>query len=200
MGLDAGGGGGGTEYSYSAYNNPHMRQGPGNLGQGRNQQAGLVGLLKQASSASIGVLFALLAWRAITAYEMASHFKNDFIRFVTVSPALCLLLMNLAGFVVNFFQPLGFKNHLKVILAANVSREWVELAYNFIMILLTDSNTLIPREVYFGRVFMNVWWTLLCMAFAKSRWVSNENFKAALERQQMKQQYMQQQQHMQQMR
>ena len=68
------------------------------------------------------------------------------------------------------------------------------------MILLTDSTTPIPREVYLGRVFMNVWWTLLCMAFAKSRWVSNENFKAALERQQMKQQasmqHMQQNQQM----
>lgn len=201
MGMDAGRGrADGSEYSYSMYNDPQTRQRPSNLGQGQNQRAGLVGLLKQASSASIGVLFALLAWRAITAYEMASHFKNDFIRFVSVSPALCLLLMNLAGFVVNFFQPLGFKNHLKVILAANVSREWIELAYNFMMILLTDSTTPIPREVYLGRVFMNVWWTLLCMAFAKSRWVSNENFKAALERQQMKQQasmqHMQQNQQM----
>ena len=29
---------------------------------------------------------------------------------------------------------------------------------------------------------------LLCMAFAKSRWVSNDTFKSQLERQQMKQQ------------
>ena len=26
---------------------------------------------------------------------------------------------------------------------------------------------------------MNVWWTLLCMAFAKSRWVSNDTFRVA---------------------
>lgn len=180
--------GGGNEYSYSMYNDPQQMGRGARNAPTRNQQAGLQGLLKQASSASIGVLFALLAWRALTAYEMASHFKNGIVRLVSVSPSLLLLMMNLAGFLVNFFQPLGFKNHMKVILAANVSREWIELAYNFLMILVTDSTTAIPREVYFGRVFMNVWWTLLCMAFAKSRWVSNDTFKSQLERQQMKQQ------------
>jgi hypothetical protein len=159
------------------------------------------GLLKQASSASIGVLFGILAWRSLTAYEMADSFRNGFVKTVSVAPTLGLLVLNVIGFVVNWIRPLNFKNYLKFILSVNIMREWVELAYNLLMILLTDSSSVIPREVYFGRVFMNLWMTALQMAFAKSRWVSTEVFKTQLERhqrqiqEQLAQQYTAQQQH-----
>ena len=130
----------GHEYSYPVYNGAKQGRPDSRVFPSRNSQAGLQGLMKQASSASIGVLFALLAWRALTAYEMASHFKNGMVRLLSISPSLVLLVMNLVGFLVNYFRPLGFKNYMKVILATNVSREWIELAYNFLMILVTDST------------------------------------------------------------
>ena len=78
-------------YSYSMNQHP-QRPSPGR----RQQQGGMVGLLKQASSASIGVLFALLAWRALTAWSMASQFKNKLVRLMSVSPAVTLLTLNVA--------------------------------------------------------------------------------------------------------
>lgn len=190
---------GGSQYSYSHYNEAKT---PITQYKTQKSQSGvqkMSGLLKQASSASIGVLFALLTWRSLTAYEMADSFRNSFVRAMSVAPSIALLAMNLIGFVVNWMRPLNFKNYLKVILSLNIVREWVELAYNLLMIVLTSSRSAIPREVYFGRVFMNVWWTALTMAFSKSRWVSTEVFKSQLERQQQKQmeqvhQYYQQQQ------
>ena len=176
-----------NQYSYSRYQEgPEKAIGANAGGRAPSGQPQMqpTGLLKQASSASIGILFGILAWRSLTAYEMADSFKNGFVKTVSVAPTMGLLVLNLMGFVVNWIRPLNFKNYLKFILSVNIMREWVELAYNLLMILLTDGSSAIPREVYFGRVFMNLWMTALQMAFAKSRWVSTEVFKSQLERHQ----------------
>ena len=178
-----------NQYSYSA-----TQEGPINAYGGMHNGRGSSGppprqppgLLKQASSASVGVLFGILAWRSLTAYEMADSFKNGFVKTVSVAPTVGLLILNLIGFVVNWIRPLNFKNYLKFILSLNMMREWVELAYNMLMVLLTDSKSAIPREIYVGRIFMNIWMTALQMAFAKSRWVSTEVFRSQLERHQSK--------------
>ncbi len=194
-----------NQYSYSA-----TQEGPVNARAGMHNGRAPggppprqpTGLLKQASSASIGVLFGILTWRSLTAYEMADSFKNGFIKTVSVAPTVGLLILNLIGFVVNWIRPLNFKNILKFILSLNMMREWVELTYNMLMVLLTDSQSAIPREIYVGRIFMNIWMTALQMAFAKSRWVSTEVFRSQLERHQTKVQeqlqlQQQQQQHQQ---
>jgi hypothetical protein len=128
-------------------------------------------LLKQASMASIGALFLLLVWRTMVSYELADQFATPFMRLITVTPTIAILVANLLGFVGNVMKPLNYKNVLKFILALNVGREVVEAAYNAIMLIATGPNSIIPREVYFGRFFMNIWWGFLCLSFSKSRWV-----------------------------
>ena len=172
------------------YNPPPVQQ----QQQFTQQAVNLNPFLKQASTASIGVIFALLSWRVLTAYEMSDGFKNSLLRFICVNTSVLLLFLNLGGFLINFFRPLNFKDQLKSILIANVLREWVELVYNLLMILAAslNGNSNIPREVYFGRFFMNVWWSILSGAFVKSRWVKGQTAAQVME--DMSQQQQQQQQ------
>lgn len=135
------------------------------------QQPQLNPLLKQASTASIYILFVLLIWRSLAAYEVADQFNSGSLRILAVAPTVLILCANLTGFVVNVIKPHNFKNFLKFILALNITREFVELLYNVVMLVVNPSNTGISRDIYFGRFFMNVWWLSLCVTFSKSRWV-----------------------------
>ena len=128
-------------------------------------------LLKQASTASIGILFVLLIWRSLAAYELADQFNAGSFRIIAVAPTVLILCANLMGFVVNVMKPYNFKNLLKFILALNISREFIELLYNVMMLVTNTPNSGISRDIYFGRFFMNVWWLSLCVTFSKSRWV-----------------------------
>ena len=128
-------------------------------------------LLKQASTASIGILFVLLIWRSLAAYELADQFNAGSFRIIAVAPTVTILCANLMGFVINVMKPYNFKNLLKFILALNITREFIELLYNVMMLVINTSNSGISRDVYFGRFFMNVWWLSLCVTFSKSRWV-----------------------------
>lgn len=182
-------GGSPNPYSYASYqrgaqaqdNSPRQQyqqhqfqhqQYPRTAGVAAGQQAQVNPLLKQVSTASIGLLFALLIWRSLSAYELADQFSSGSLRLLAVTPTVFILCANLAGFVVNMFRPVGFKNHLKLILVMNICREVAELAYNMLMVLFTSSQSAIPREVYFGRFMMSSWWLFLTLGFAKSRWVS----------------------------
>jgi hypothetical protein len=139
----------------------------------RHQQVHINPLLKQASTASIGILFVLLSWRSLAAYELADQFNVGMQRIVAVTPTVLILCANIAGFLVNMTKPLNFKNILKFILALNIAREFTELLYNAVMLVVNgrSSNAIVPTEVYFGRFFMNIWWLSLCITFSKSRWV-----------------------------
>lgn len=123
-------------------------------------------LLKQSSTASIGLLFILLLWRTLSCFEMADQFQSAQMRTLTLLPAIILSCANALGFMVNLIKPLNFKNHLKAILAINLLREAVEILYNIVAMLRTSQ-----REIYLGRFFINCWWLLLCYSFSKSRWV-----------------------------
>ena len=128
-------------------------------------------LLKQAGTVSICILFILLIWRSLAAYELADQFNSGSLRILAVSPTVLILCCNLMGFVINVMRPYNFKNFLKFILALNITREFVELLYNVVMLVANTSTSGISRDVYFGRFFMNVWWLSLCGTFSKSRWV-----------------------------
>jgi hypothetical protein len=137
----------------------------------QQQQPPLINpLLKQAGTASIGLLFSLLIWRSFSAFEMADQFVSP-LRLFALIPIIIISCANAFGFILNFMKPLNFKNHLKFILFLNIIREWVELIYNMIMLIITTSTSTIPRQTYFGRFFMNCWWSILCVSFSKSRWV-----------------------------
>ena len=49
------------------------------------------------------------------------------------------------------------------------------MCFNVFMILIRNEFTAIPKEVYFGRFFSNLWWLSLCVSFSKSRWVSSKS-------------------------
>ena len=189
-------GGSPNPYSYASYqrgaqaqdNSPRQQyqqqfqqqqQYPRTAGVAAGQQAQVNPLLKQVSTASIGLLFALLIWRSLSAYELADQFSSGSLRLLAVTPTVFILCANLAGFVVNMFRPVGFKNHLKLILVMNICREIAELVYNMLMVLFTSSQSAIPREVYFGRFMMSSWWLFLTLGFAKSRWVSTVSLPRA---------------------
>lgn len=150
-------------------------------------------LLRQASSASIGILFGLLIWRSLSSYELADEFAAGLIRYILIAPIVGILSLNVVGLALNLIRPMNFKNHLKVILALNIVREWVEMAYNSMMIVIAFAkSTTLPREVYFGRLFMNVWWSLLCFSFSRSRWVLSASFPQQYQQQQRQSNYPQQ--------
>lgn len=129
-------------------------------------------LLKQANTVSVGILFMLLIWRNLGVYEMADQFASLRMRALTLPPMIAILLLNLGGFLLNAMRPQGFKNQLKGVLAANTLREWVELTFNVAMVLSRSRYSSIPRDVYIGRFFMNIWWITFCVSFSKSRWVA----------------------------
>jgi hypothetical protein len=128
-------------------------------------------LVKRASAASVAVLFGLLVWRSLSSYELADQFSSTMLRVTTLAAVVVVLAVNACGLIVSLAKPLDFKNQLKAVLALNILREWLELAYNVVMVLLGSSRLGVPREVYVGRIFMNIWWSLLCFSFSKSRWV-----------------------------
>ena len=96
-------------------------------------------------------------------------------RLVSVLPTMIILATNMAGFIINVIKPSNFKSMLKTILALNIIRESVEVCFNIFMIIFRNEFTMIPKEVYFGRFFSNIWWLSLCVSFSKSRWVSNKS-------------------------
>lgn len=128
-------------------------------------------LFKQAGTASICLLFGLLIWRTLAVYEIADTFESRTLRSLTVIPTMLLLGGNIAGLGLNIMKPLNFKNHLKAILALNIVREVVELIYNVAQLILVGAATKLPREVYIGRLLMNLWWGTMCFSLARSRWV-----------------------------
>jgi len=161
------------QQQYSHFQQQQQQQQP----QQQQQQPPLNPLLRQASTSAIGLLFGLLIWRTISAYELISQISHELVKFFAVAPMVFILCANLAGFVVNVFRPLGFKNHLKFILVLNILRECIALCYNAIMVVVASSGggsvPDVPREVFFGRFLSNCWWMFLCLTFSKSRWVSN---------------------------
>lgn len=134
-----------------------------------NPPSGGIDLKKQVPTAYVGLIFVMLTWRALGNYEMADQFSSGILRLLCVVPSIALLIMNLVGFIINMLKPNSYKSSLKFILALNIIREWIEMAYNVIR-MVTAKN--VSREVYFGRFFMNVWWSVFCMAYSKSRWVT----------------------------
>ena len=125
--------------------------------------------LKAVPTYYVGIVFLLLSWRSLGSFEMADNFQSDILRTICVIPSVVLLLANIGGFLLNASKPLNFKNRLKFIIAMNIIREWVEMAYNIVNLIISRT---IPREVYFGRIFVNVWWSFLCLSYTKSRWVT----------------------------
>ena len=123
-------------------------------------------LMKQANTASIALLFVLLIWRTFSCFEMAEQILSAHTKALLLVPATILTCANAIGFFVNLLKPMGFKNHLKVILALNLIREGIEMLFNVMMMIFSDS-----REIFFGRFFVNCWWFFLCYSFSKSRWV-----------------------------
>jgi len=131
-------------------------------------------LMKKASETSICLLFLLLTWRTISVYELADSFSSSYMRFVTVLPIMLIFCSNIIGFALNISKPANFKSYMKLILALNTIREFVEAFYNIFMIVIrTSEYNTIPKEVYFGRFFSNIWWLSLCTSFSRSRWVMN---------------------------
>lgn len=138
----------------------------------RFQNKDLNPLIRQASTASVAVLFVLLIWRSMSIYELADQAQS--FRPLYVIPAFIILISNILGFLLNIIKPLNFKNHLKFILAVNIVREWIELLVNIVHIVLPRSffrSEEFSRDVYLGRLFVNLWWSFLCFSFSKSRWV-----------------------------
>lgn len=128
-------------------------------------------LLKQATVASVAVFFVLLSWRTFSAHELASEFQSTILRMPTTMLTKLLLVSNLVGFLLAVARPFTSKNYLKMTLGMNIVKEYIELAFNIFMMVFATQSSSIAKEVYFGRFVGNTWFLLLCITFAKSRWV-----------------------------
>eukprot|EP01031_Cornospumella_fuschlensis_P035141 gene35141-42563_t len=93
------------------------------------------------------------------------------ILLITKVSLLSLLVLNIVGFVLNCLPQPGYahKTKLKAIVALNIVREWAEIAYNLYMVVLGGAG--VDRAMHQGRLFMNVWWSLLCLSYLRTRWV-----------------------------
>jgi len=131
-------------------------------------------LLNRVSTVSVCMMFGLLIWRSLASYEMANEFASQPLRLLTTAPVIAILVANVVGLAANLLSPLNFKNYLKAIVAANVLREWVEAVYNVFMLFFASSDSDKPMGEYLGRIFMNIWWNVLCFTYIKSRWVLHD--------------------------
>ncbi len=132
-------------------------------------------LLNHVSTMSVCMMFGLLIWRSLASYEMANEFASQPLRLLSTAPVIAILVANVVGLSVNLLSPLNFKNYLKAIVAANVLREWVEAVYNVVMLFFaSSSDSDKPMGEYLGRIFMNIWWNILCFTYIKSRWVLHD--------------------------
>ena len=134
-------------------------------------------VMKTVTGGAVGVLFIMLTWRSLSSYELAEQFSNPFLKFMAKTPTILIMVANILGIVTNIVKPKNFKNVMKSILAVNMIREIVESIYNVMKITVNHSTLSddLPKGIYFGRLFGNVWWMLLCISFSKSRWSSGQS-------------------------
>ncbi|RYG68607.1 hypothetical protein EON64_04815 [archaeon] len=134
-------------------------------------------MVKHTDKVHAGILLFALCWRILGLYEISGSGGTikGFMRYrsVTRISLLLLLMLNILGFALNCLPVPGYrhKNKLKAIVAVNIIREWIEVFYNLYMILL--GSDAVDKAIYQGRLFMNIWWSLLCMSFLRTRWVSS---------------------------
>ena len=133
-------------------------------------------LLKRVSTASLCLIYFILAWRALGSYELSGLFVNGIIRFFcTVSVSIvfisnCIaLILCLAG---NVLKPIDVKNQLKFVLALNTIRESVELVYNILMMVLASSGAEFSKDFYLGRFITSLYFLMLCLSTSKIRWTA----------------------------
>ena len=131
-------------------------------------------LLNRVSTVSVCMMFGLLIWRSLASYELANEFTAEPLRLLATAPVIAILVANVAGLAVNLLSPLNYKNYLKAIVAVNVLREWTEAVYNIFMLFFASSDSDKPMGEYLGRIFMNIWWNVLCFTYIKSRWVLHD--------------------------
>ena len=131
-------------------------------------------LLNRVSTVSVCMMFGLLIWRSLSSYELANEFTGEPLRLLATAPVIAILVANVVGLAVNLLSPLNYKNYLKAIVAANVLREWTEAVYNIFMLFFASSDSDKPMGEYLGRIFMNIWWNVLCFTYIKSRWVLHD--------------------------
>jgi hypothetical protein len=150
------------KYSYRQAKNPDNDQ-------ERSQR--LIALLRQTDSVVTGMLFFCLLWRILAIYEMLGSSNNTIINVLMRSSVLLLFALNTLGLVLNFLKGRvrNLKNILKCILVINILREWIEASYNIVMMIMDPAE----RPLFQGRLIMNLWWSILCLRFARSRWVEN---------------------------
>lgn len=141
------------------------------------QQNVLSTMVKHTDKVHAGILLFALCWRILGIYEISGlggTLKGfTWYRGITRGSLLVLMALNILGFALNCLPAPGYahKNKLKAIVAFNIIREWVEIAYNFYMVLLGGAR--VEKSIYQGRLFMNIWWSLLCMSYLRTRWVAS---------------------------
>ena len=133
-------------------------------------------LLKRVSTASLCLIYFILAWRALGSYELSGLFVNGIFRFLcTVSVSIvfisnCIaLILCLAG---NVLKPIDVKNQLKFVLALNTIKESVELVYNILMMVLASSGAEFSKDFYLGRFITSLYFLMLCLSTSKIRWTA----------------------------
>lgn len=142
-------------------------------------------LMKKMSSASLSGLFLFMCWRDAACYDLALQFESPFLRILTSTGSMGLLLLNLLGCVLNLIQPFKYKGYLKIILAGNTMREVIEIAYYILMFLISPggpqtTSSLSPafesvhensKDTYLGRIVTTLYVLLLCISATRMRWV-----------------------------
>ena len=134
-------------------------------------------LLRKVSSASLSLIYLLLAWRAMGCYDSSAQFSMSLLRFMSNIPVAAIFILDIIGFIISIglvVNPNKLKVQLKLILACNTIREVIELIYNVIMIIISTSVSKFNRDFYFGRMIASVYFLMLCLSTSKIRWTEQK--------------------------
>jgi hypothetical protein len=132
-------------------------------------------LVRKASSASLSLVYLLLAWRAMGSYDSSAQFSTSLLRTVSNIPVAGIFILDILGLIISIINPSKLKVQLKFILACNTVREIIELTYNVIMIIISTSVSNFNRDYYFGRLITSVYFLMLCISTSRIRWTEQKN-------------------------
>lgn len=127
----------------------------------------LIPLLKQANRVVTSFWFVGLIWHAFGIYsELSEQFPRTPLASIHIGAVKTLIVANVLGLLGSLLAMQRWKAFLKAVVSVNIFREWAEAIVN-IFLALSSSN----KAFYQGKLLANMWWSMACLYFVRSRWV-----------------------------
>jgi hypothetical protein len=135
-------------------------------------------LTKRISSASLTVVFFLLAWRSASLAELSAGIPHSAIRFIVSSMMQIFLLLNLGAGLLNVLLPAAWlKAMLKTVIALNTIRDFLDMVINVFFLVFAEKvqgtwldQAAAGRSFFLGRLVVSIYFLCLCLGSSRVRW------------------------------